>query len=203
MVAWKLWTSVPHVALWEAVALVLGIEPSQLRHSPHGWMAGPGGGPMLEERSFPSRERHEAFQRALGFAERAANYSGPIHLRIGLAAGMNKRTAQVSLAEVVAFFVSCDWPDIPAPLLALVESDADIPEPPQSKQLPAADPMPAVNGAKKWTPERLEELRTYRKAHGTKAAAEWARISEARVRELLPGDKPAPNGYSAFTQRRK
>jgi hypothetical protein len=54
---------------------------------------------------------------------------------------------------------------------------------------------------KPWTPERLKELRDYRAKHGTKKAAAWARVSEARVRELLPGDKPKPKGYSAFNQR--
>ena len=146
MVAWKLWTSVPHVGLWEAVALVLGIDPSQLRHSSHGWMAGPGRGPVLEERSFPSRESHEAFEQALSFAERAANYSGPIHLRIGLAQGMNKRTAQVSLAEVVAFFVSCEWPAIPAPLLALVAAAASTPADYAAEPVAAAVPSIAPLG---------------------------------------------------------
>jgi len=126
MVAWKLWTGLPHVALWEAVALVMELDPRSLRPSQHGWMAGPSRGPIFEQRSFPSREKRQHFDDALDFAERAANAAGPIHLRIGLASGMNKRTAQVSLTEVVAFFVGVEWPDIPPPLLALVSSGASV-----------------------------------------------------------------------------
>ena len=120
MITWKLWASAPTVALWEAVALVLEIDPRSLEHLRHGWMDGPGRGPFFEKRSFPSQAKREDFDTALTFAERAANAAGPIYLRTGLAVGMNRRTAQVSLAEVVAFFVSCEWPNIPAPLLALL-----------------------------------------------------------------------------------
>lgn len=119
MVPWKLWLSLPHVKLWEAVALVLDIEPSSLRESNDAWMMGPGKGPVFEHRSFPSPAKRDDFEKALNFAERAANVAGPIYLRTGLAVGMNKRTALVSLDEVVAYFVSCDWPDIPTPLQTL------------------------------------------------------------------------------------
>jgi hypothetical protein len=46
---------------------------------------------------------------------------------------------------------------------------------------------------KKWTPERKAELRAYRDEHGTKAAARQFGISEARVRQLLPTEKPTVN----------
>ena len=132
MIPWKLWASVPVVKLWEAVALVLEIEPSKLKPHPQGWMAGPGQGPVFEPRNFPSPQKQADFDKALSFAERAANFAGPIYLRTGLARGMNKRIALVSLAEVVAFFVGVDWPGIPAPLLAaLPEPDA---EPDETKE---------------------------------------------------------------------
>ena len=117
MVTWKLWASVPTLALWEAVALVLEIEPRSLVPLSDGWMAGPGRGPFFEPSSFPSKSKRADFDKALSFAERAANAAGPIYLRTGLAIGMNKRTALVSLSEVVAYFISVEWPDIPAPLL--------------------------------------------------------------------------------------
>ena len=122
MIPWKLWTSAPELELWEAVALVLDIEPRSLEPSANGWMAGPGRGPFFTPRSFPSEAKRADFDSALSFAERAANAAGPIYLPTGLAVGMNKRTAQVSLAEVVAYFIGCDWPDIPAPLLALLSA---------------------------------------------------------------------------------
>lgn len=86
-----------------------------------------------------------------------------------------------------------------AAMLAMSVADMPVPEV-LSVALPTAELLPV---AKKWTPERLEELRAYREAHGTKKAAEWAKVSGARVRELLPSDKPAKKGYSAFTHRSK
>lgn len=55
----------------------------------------------------------------------------------------------------------------------------------------------------RWTPERLGKLKAYREKHGTKKAAEYFGITEARVRKLLPREKPKQRGYSAFTQSPK
>lgn len=123
-VNWKLWLNMPQVALWEAVALLLNIDPRSLKHSPQGWMAGPGTGPHFEPGSFPSPVKLTTFDDAMLLAARAANYAGPIHLRTGLAEGMNKRTALVALPEVVAFFVGCEWEKIPEPLLHLASHPA-------------------------------------------------------------------------------
>lgn len=136
---WKLWLNMPQVALWEAVALLLNIDPRSLKHSPQGWMAGPGTGPHFEPGSFRSTVKLNTFDDAMLLGARAANYAGPIHLRTGLAVGMNKRTALVALPEVVAFFVGCDWPDIPAPLLARVPAIAE-PAPAVVALAPASAP---------------------------------------------------------------
>lgn len=61
----------------------------------------------------------------------------------------------------------------------------------------------APGPGKKWTPERLAELKAYRATHGTKAAAAHYKISPQRVRQLWPSDKLAPKGYSVFTHRQR
>jgi len=53
---------------------------------------------------------------------------------------------------------------------------------------------------KRWTSDELAKLKEYRSAHRTKAAAEKFGISRARVRQLLPGDKPPRKGFSVFKQ---
>lgn len=87
---------------------------------------------------------------------------------------------------------------------ALFSSDEP---PPRRPELAPPTAAPAIVGstadAKRWTPDRLEELRAYRAEHGTKKTAEWAGVSPARVRALLPGGKPQPKGYSAFNPRVK
>ena len=42
-----------------------------------------------------------------------------------------------------------------------------------------------------WIPERLQKLAEYRAKHGTKKAATEFKISESRIRQLLPSKKPA------------
>lgn len=134
--------------MWEAVALVLEIDPRSLREAD---LSGLGGyvpltnaGPVFARSSFPNEENRCRFDEALNFAERASAVVGPIHLSSGSGAGVNKRTALVSLAEVAAFFVDCDWPNIPAPLLALLSEPTAQPEP-----APVAhpEPQPAVVSA--------------------------------------------------------
>ena len=49
-----------------------------------------------------------------------------------------------------------------------------------------------------WTEQELLELKAYRAAHGTEAAAEMFGIAGSRVRKLLPTRPPKPPGYSAF-----
>lgn len=69
---------------------------------------------------------------------------------------------------------------------------------------PGLPPPDVVAGTPKtWTPERLEELSAYRKTHGTKKAAAFFRVSESRVRALLPSEKPQLKGYNAFNPNLK
>jgi hypothetical protein len=51
-------------------------------------------------------------------------------------------------------------------------------------------PHPEDKERRRWTPEKLAELRAYRHEHGTKAAAERFGITTARVRQLLPAENP-------------
>lgn len=55
----------------------------------------------------------------------------------------------------------------------------------------------------RWTPERLKELSEFRERHGTKKAAEHFGIAQARVRQLLPKKPAASPANSAFTYRPK
>jgi hypothetical protein len=53
---------------------------------------------------------------------------------------------------------------------------------------------------KKWTPEKLAELRAFRDEHGTKAAAKKFGISEARIRQLLPTETPPRKSHLALLE---
>lgn len=70
--------------------------------------------------------------------------------------------------------------------------------------VPQAAPIETVGASgKRWTPEKIAELKSYRDKHGTKKAAEYFAISEQLIRRKLPNEKPQPKGYSAFTHHIK
>lgn len=78
-------------------------------------------------------------------------------------------------------------------VIGLRDSDASNPGP----DIPAEHTRSSVSGGtvKRWTDEAKEELSKYRKAHGTKAAAEHFGISTGLIRQLLPGEaSKAPIG---------
>ena len=55
-----------------------------------------------------------------------------------------------------------------------------------------------VGTVKIWTPERLQKLDEYRAKHGTKKAATQFKISESRIRQLLPSKKSAAEPFGGF-----
>lgn len=61
---------------------------------------------------------------------------------------------------------------------------------------------PHVAG-KKWTPEKLEELRAFRETNTMPQTALKFDITEQRIRQLLPTKKAVKKGFSAFTQHIK
>jgi hypothetical protein len=66
-----------------------------------------------------------------------------------------------------------------------------------------AAPAPVLAGGKKWTPEKLAELKTYREAHTMTETAENFGITEQRIRQLLPSQKTKPKPYSSLIHHMK
>jgi len=60
---WSFWPPSRPVAPWQAVALSLNLDPNSLKHSPDGWMAGPGAPPFFLSESFPDAETETAFKK--------------------------------------------------------------------------------------------------------------------------------------------
>ena len=130
---WAYWRNMRTVKLWQACALVLGLEPDRLKPHPQQWMAGAGAGRIFEDRNFPNLEIKERFGKALRLAENAVSYmDGPIYPQ-GIAHPGNKQEKDVLLSEVVAFFVACDWADIPELLQSIAQPAAPVVEAPASE----------------------------------------------------------------------
>lgn len=71
---------------------------------------------------------------------------------------------------------------------------------PTSVDLPTPTPKQGGSAAKRWTPDRLAELETYRARHGTTKAATHFGITTTRVRALLPrgGQAKKPTAHNPF-----
>ncbi len=71
-------------------------------------------------------------------------------------------------------------------------------EPPQAVP---AESSASTRPGKVWTAEKLAEAKAYREKYGTRKTAAHYQVSEARIRALLPSNKPRPKGFSVFTHR--
>ena len=131
---WHFWIGMRTVKLWQGCALVTGLNPDTLRWHPRTWVAGPGSAPLFEGRSFPSAEAKAKFERALRLADNSTSYmNGPIYPQGPLHPG-SKAKKEVLLSEVIAFFVSCKWPEIPEALQSLASQPVETPAPVVNEQ---------------------------------------------------------------------
>lgn len=71
-------------------------------------------------------------------------------------------------------------------------------EPPQAVP---AESSASTRPGKVWTAEKLAEAKAYREKYGTRKTAAHYQVSEARIRALLPSNKPRPKDFSVFTHR--
>ena len=106
------------------------------------------------------------------------------------------KPAQLKPVDVVAWAHGIQAVDVPPALQSLIpktlfeaslEPDLLCPENGMKSMPLEIEVKPLEGTSKKWTPEILKQLAAYRDEHGTKAAAKHFRISNARVRQLLPG----------------
>ena len=121
MIDWKFWKSLPTLKLWEAVALLLQVDPEGLAKggSSSSW------NPQFDDRSFPSQAKYKEFDKTLSLAKRAANRDdGPIHVQRFQAAGSSRAVAEVRLADVVVYFSRLGAPSIPTELLEFLYPEA-------------------------------------------------------------------------------
>lgn len=185
------------VKLWQGCALIVGLDPDTFKGTPDSWMAGPGSGTVFERRCFPTPDVKAKFKNALRLAETAVSYqSGPIVPQGQPYRGMKTHTSEVLLSEMVACFVSCGWPaDIPPNLLGVIPGPVAS-EPVNSASNTNSEP-------KRWTLAKLAELRAYRDKHTMAETADYFGISQQRIRQVQPREKPKPKHFAGLIHRSK
>ncbi len=199
---WSFWRAMRTVKLWQACALVVNLDPDGLKHHAQGWMAGPGSGPVFDSRSFSSSHVKDRLDKALRLAETAVSYmNGPI-LPKGTPAPGSKQYMDVALSEVVAFFRSCEWPDIPeaiasnAPISVAMptvtggqSASGDLPKKVTANGLATQEIAQYFDGVMGWTANRWPK---------NLSAAKWA--ESARVARGEPGGASALWNPSTLAQ---
>ena len=102
---WLFWKAMPHVKLWQACALAVGLDPDKLKPHPQGWQAGIGvSSPvMIDDRSFRNQEERGRFDKVLRLACAGVGYmDGPIRPRDALVPSHASRK-DVAIADVASF----------------------------------------------------------------------------------------------------
>lgn len=181
-VDWHFWMGMGTVKLWQGCALVTGLNPDTLRWDLRKRVAGPGSGPLFEGRSFPSAEAKAKFERALRLADNSTSYmNGPIYPQGPLRSeqpGSSKAKKEVLLSEVVAFFVSCEWPEIPEALQSLASQPVETPAPVMNEQALSVSNSQLSNHQ---TPENIATTTADSQDQRQKGTATGPRLSTTRA----------------------
>ena len=104
---------------------------------------------------------------------------------------------EISLLEFRHFCDERGW-QVPAEFCPVGYAPTAPAEPPQAVP---AESSASTRPGKVWTAEKLAEAKAYREKYGTRKTAAHYQVSEARIRALLPSNKPRPKGFSVFTHR--
>lgn len=136
---WEFWARLPCVRVWEACALSLNIDPDSMQHSPGGWMAGPGHGPIFEARSFPSREAEEQFSKRRRLLTQSIG--NPAHFRLHSIIMGDPARCEIYLSEFSAWAMSeMKWDGLPPELVALAQKPEKYSDKRQENGVEAAAP---------------------------------------------------------------
>ena len=125
---WRYWRHIPEVKQWEACALSLNINPDNIKHSPQGWMAGPGSGPVFLAVSFPSMDVQLDFDKRVRLLG-ASLFKSPHFTAVNNLVRGGRHLATVNLREFAAWALHVEFDDMPPELVAMAEKK---PEPMQT-----------------------------------------------------------------------
>lgn len=118
------------------------------------------------------------------------------------ARGMSWRCAEIAAHIYNQVASEIDEKRFPEELNSKPTTQAKQAEP-QAAPVVAESSSHAPSNGKVWTPEKLAELKAYRLVHTMPETAKKFGISEQRIRQLLPSNKPKTKGYSAFSHHMK
>jgi hypothetical protein len=117
---WRFWTKIKAVKVWQAIVLSLDIDPDGMKHHPDAWMAGPGNGPIFEDRSFPSNAvKVEYGKRVRLLRSEITNPDYFYRHKIN----SNGALCEIYLRDFVKWAVTIDLGEMPPELVAMAQSN--------------------------------------------------------------------------------
>lgn len=184
------WCKADYWTIDEAAALLLGrdprtVNPASLTEE----LKKPTGFLQLDKPMGPARF-HRDFDGLRTLIARAGGLGGP----------------RIRPQDLIAWAQATGAAVVPVGLSDAIHPEAIAPAPGASAPEAAEPPTIDTLNGKRWTPKRIEELRRYRKEHGTKMAAQHFGITASRVRALLPKQEARPepaNPFQVLTHRLK
>lgn len=178
------WCKLPYWTLDEAVALLLGLDPHVVNPEALERELAQKTGLLNMGKPPERRPFHQTYARLRTLIERdeALNVD------------------RLQPAELVAWAMRSKSVRLPDKLVQIVNANDVAPSAEISRVSDGPSSPTSMRRAgtpKAWDAAKLEELKQHRAAHGTKASAKHFGISEARVRQLLPGRTQKPSTASA------
>ena len=122
---WRYWRHIPEVKQWEACALSLNINPDNIKHSPQGWMAGPGSGPVFLAVSFPSMDVQLEFDKRVRLLG-ASLFKSPHFTAVNNLVRGGRHLATVNLREFAAWALHVEFDDMPPELVAMAATATTV-----------------------------------------------------------------------------
>ena len=132
---WRFWTKIKAVKVWQAIVLSLDIDPDGMKHNPNAWMAGPGGDPIFESRSFPSDATKIEYDKRLRLLKpEIANTDCFYLFRIVQGSRAN---CEIYLRDFVKWALAIDLGVMPSELVAMAKAPDknSVPAPPSSGRI--------------------------------------------------------------------
>ena len=123
---WRYWGHIPEVKQWEACALSLNINPDNIKHSPQGWMAGPGSGSVFLAVSFPSMDVQLDFDKRVRLLG-ASLFKSPHFTAVNNLVRGGRHLATVNLREFAAWALHVEFDDMPTELVAMAATATTVP----------------------------------------------------------------------------
>jgi hypothetical protein len=116
---WRFWTKIKAVKVWQAIVLSLDIDPDGMKHHPDAWMAGPGNGPIFEDRSFPSNAVKVEYGKRVRLLRSAITNPDYFYIH---KINSNGALCEIYLRDFVKWALAIDLGDMPPELVAMAKA---------------------------------------------------------------------------------